>query len=48
MSLELLTRAVERILSARYGNTVTVRITNVGSKSEEDGSPGRSEADKGL
>ena len=46
MNIDLLTQAVERILSRRYGKTVTVRIGNA-SKSEEDESAGRSEAYKG-
>ena len=46
MNIDLLTQAVERILSRRYGKTVTVRITDA-SKSEEDESAGRSEAYEG-
>ena len=46
MNIELLTQAVERILSRRYGKTVTVRITDGSSKSEEDESAERSETDK--
>ena len=36
MNLELLQTAVERILSRKYGKTVTVRIDDGSSKSEED------------
>jgi len=35
MNITLLINAIERILSRRYGKTVTVRIDD-GSKSEED------------
>ena len=42
MNLELLTRAIERILSSRYGAEVKV---DVRSKVEKDESAGCSEAD---
>lgn len=47
INIDLLTESVERILSRRYGKTVTVRITDGSSKSEEYESAGRSEAYKG-
>ena len=42
MNLELLARAIERILSSKYDVEVSV---DVGSKSKEDESAGCSEAD---
>ena len=42
MNLELLTRAIERILSEKFQLEVSV---NVRSESKEDGSAGCSEAD---
>lgn len=48
MNQELLTKAVERILSNRYGNTVTVRLSDGEGENQEDESPGCSEADKGI
>lgn len=47
MNIALLAKSVERILSRRYGKTVTVRIGNVSSKGKENESAGRSEAYKG-
>ena len=47
INARLLTQAVERILSRRYGKTVTVRITDGSSKSEEDEFARCSEAYKG-
>ena len=47
MNLELLTKAVERILSSRYGNTVTVRLSDGKGKNQEDESPGRTESYQG-
>ena len=45
MNLELLTKAIERVMATKYGNTVTVRIEYVTGKDKEDGSAGCSEAD---
>ena len=45
MNLELLTKAIERVMATKYGKTVTVRIEDVTSKGKEDGSAGCSEAD---
>ena len=42
MNLELLSRAIERILSSRYGAEVKV---DVGSKDTEDGTAGCTAAD---
>lgn len=47
MNIALLTQSVERILSRRYGKTVTVRIKDASSKGKEDESAGRSETYKG-
>ena len=44
MNINLLTQAVERILSRRYGRTVKVKI---GSASEKDESAASAETDKG-
>jgi uncharacterized protein Veg len=44
MNITLLINAIERILSRRYGKTVTVRIDDGRSKSEEDESSRCSEA----
>ena len=44
---ELLTKAVERILSSRYGNTVTVRLADAESEDKEDESPGCTESYQG-
>lgn len=45
MNLELLARAIERILSSRYGAEVKV---DVRSKDTEDGTAGRSEANQTI
>ena len=45
MNLELLVRAIERILSSKYDVEVSVAVR---SKSKEDESAGCSEADKAL
>lgn len=45
MRIDLLTKAVGEILSARCGKTITVRIEDVTGKGKEDGSAGCSEAD---
>ena len=45
MNHELLTKAVERILSNRYGNTVTVRLSDGEGKNQEDESAGCTETD---
>ena len=45
MNLELLTKAIERIMAAKYGKTITVRIENVTGKGKEDESAGCSETD---
>ena len=47
MNIDLLTKSVERILSRRYGKTVTVRIKDVSSKGKENESAGCSETHKG-
>ena len=44
MNIDLLTQSVERILSSKYGKTVTVRITDVSGKSEKDKLAGCPEA----
>ena len=44
MNLELLTKAIERVMATKYGKTVTVRIEDA-SEGKEDGSAGCSEAD---
>ena len=36
MSLELLTKAIERVMATKYGKTVTVRIENVKSIHKEE------------
>ena len=45
MNLELLTRAIERIMATKYGKTITVRIEDVTGKGKKDGSAGCSETD---
>lgn len=45
MNLELLTKAVERIMATKYGKTVTVRIEDVTGKGKTDESSKCSEAD---
>ena len=44
MNLEMLTKAIERVMATKYGKTVTVRIEDVTGKGKEDGSAGCSEA----
>ena len=46
MNLDLLTVTIERILTAKYGKTVTVRVENAKSIYKETSRAGRSEADK--
>ena len=46
MNLDLLTVTIERILTAKYGKTVTVRVENAKGIREENGTAGRSKADK--
>ena len=36
MNLELLTRAIERVMATKYGKTVTVRVENVTSVCEKE------------
>ena len=45
MNLELLTKAIERVMAAKYGKTVTVRIEDVTGKGKADKSSKCSEAD---
>jgi len=45
VNLELLTKAIERVMATKYGKTVTVRIEDVTGKSKEDGSARCSETD---
>jgi hypothetical protein len=41
VNLELLIRAIERIMATKYGKTITVRIEDVTTgKGKEDGSAG--------
>ena len=48
MNLELLTKAIERILSSRYGNTVTVRLSDGKGKNQENESPGCTKSYQGI
>ena len=45
MNLELLTKAVEKIMATKYGKTVTVRIEDVTGKGKADKSSKCSKAD---
>ncbi len=47
MNLELLTKAIERVMATKYGKTVTVRIEDVTGKGKADKSSECSEADQG-
>ena len=45
MNLELLTKAIERVMATKYGKTITVRIEDVTSEGKADKSSRCSEAD---
>lgn len=45
MNLELLTKAIERVMATKYGKTITVRIEDVTGEGKADESPGCSKAD---
>lgn len=46
LNTELLTFKIEQILAAKYGKTVTVRLEDAKGIREENGTAGRSKADK--